>query len=253
MAFRIAFALGLGLVIGLAGCGSNTGASLVTDGELQLLGFSDEFDDPSTISKWLVRAAYEGDPSDGSVSMNGGQLLLRPSQDRYFLDDHRGLSLFKTLKSDLTPRFVIETRVTAVDPATGGAPTEAFHSAGLVVYPDVTRMTDWVVTNIGLQDVALGFEDKTTVNDNSVLTLYPTGQERSGSLRLCVVDDVITVFTRLDGEAAWTERNSFTHAIGTTIGAGVMINDYLAGTDEVEGRFDYLRFRRIDLLDDCRS
>ena len=114
-------------------------------------------------------------------------------------------------------------------------------------------MTDWVVTNIGLQDVALGFEDKTTVNDNSVLTLYPTGQERSGSLRLCVVDDVITVFTRLDGEAAWTERNSFTHAIGTTIGAGVMINDYLAGTDEVEGRFDYLRFRRIDLLDDCRS
>ena len=136
MAFRIAFALGLGLVIGLAGCGSNTGASLVTDGDLQLLGFSDEFDDQSTISKWLVRAAYEGDPSDGSVSMNGGQLLLRPSQDRYFLDDHRGLSLFKTLKSDLTPRFVIETRVTAVDPATGGAPTEAFHSAGLNSAPD---------------------------------------------------------------------------------------------------------------------
>jgi hypothetical protein len=32
-----------------------------------------------------------------------------------------------------------------------------------------------------------------------------------------------------------------------------MINDYLAGTDEVEGLFDYVRFRGIDLLDDCRS
>ena len=31
------------------------------------------------------------------------------------------------------------------------------------------------------------------------------------------------------------------------------INDYLAGTDEVEGLFDYVRFRGIDLLDDCRS
>ena len=252
MALRIAFALGLGTVIGFAGCGSNTGANLVTDGDSQLLGFSDEFDDPSTISEWLVRAAYEGEPSDGSVSINGGQLLLRPSQDRYFLNDHRGLSLFKNIASAVNPSFRIEAHITVLDPVSGGAPTETFHSAGLVIYPDVTRMSNWVVTNIGLQDGVLGFEDKTTVNDNSVLTLYPTGQEFSGSVRLCVVDDVITVFTRLDADPAWTERNSFTHAIGTTLGAGVMINDYLAGTAEVEGQFDYVRFQDIDSVDDCR-
>ena len=106
--------------------------------------------------------------------------------------------------------------------------------------------------NIGLQNGVLGFEDKTTVNDNSTLTLYPTGQEFSGSVRLCLVDDVITVFTRLDADPAWTEQNSFTHAIGTTLGAGVMINDFQAGNAEVEGQFEYVRFRDIDSVDDCR-
>ena len=253
MVFRKMWARGFGLMMVLAGCGSSTGVSLVTDGDLQFNRLSDEFDDASTISTWLVRAAFEGDSSDGSVSMNGGQLLLGPSQDRYFLNDHRGLSLFKTIESGVNPRFMIETHVTTVDPVSGGAPTETFHSAGLVVYPDVTRMSDWVVTNIGLQNGALGFEDKTTVNDNSVLTLYPTGQELTGSLRLCVVDDVITVFTRLDADPAWTERNNFTHAIGTSVGAGVMINDYLPGTAGVEGQFEYVRFQGIDSVEDCRS
>ena len=34
----------------------------------------------------------------------GGQLLLRPSQDRYFLNGNRGLSLFKNIESAGTPR-----------------------------------------------------------------------------------------------------------------------------------------------------
>ena len=219
---------------------------------MPLSGLSDEFDDAGSLSDWLVRSEVEGDPADGSVSVNGSQLLLRPLQDRYFLDDHRGLSLFKNIASADNPSFMIEAHITVVDPVSGGAPTGTFHSAGLVIYPDVTRMSDWVVVNIGLQDGVLGFEDKTTVNDDSVLTLYPTGQEFSGSVRLCVVDDVITVFTRLDADPAWTERNNCTHPIGTTLGAGVMINDYLAGTAEVEGQFEYVRFQDVDLVDDCR-
>ena len=252
MVFRKTVARGLGLMMVFAGCGPSTGLNLVTDGVVLLSGLSDEFNDPASIEKWLVRDEVEGDPSDGSVSMNGTQLLLRPSQDRYFLNDHRGLSLFKNIKSADNPRFMMWTHITVVDPMSGGAPTETFHSAGLVIYPDVTRMSDWVVTNIGLQNGVLGFEDKTTVNDNSTLTLYPTGQEFSGSVRLCLVDDVITVFTRLDADPAWTERNSFTHAIGTTLGAGVMINDYQAGNAEVEGQFEYVRFQGIDSVDDCR-
>ena len=255
MVFHKTLARGLGLMMVLASCGTGTGTglTLVTDGVVQLSGLSDEFNDPGSISTWLVRAEVEGEPSDGSVSINGGQLLLRPSQDRYFLNDHRGLSLFKHIRSADNPRFMFEAHITVVDPVSSGAPTETFHSAGLVVYPDVTRMSDWIVTNIGLQDGVLGFEDKTTVNDNSTLTLYPTGQEFSGSVRLCVVDDVITVFTRLDADPAWTERNNFTHTIGTTLGAGVMINDFMAGTAEVEGQFEYVRFRDIDSVDDCRG
>ena len=67
-----------------------------------------------------------------------------------------------------------------------------------------------------------------------------------------ITADVITVFARLDADPAWTERNSFTHAIGTTLGAGVMINDYQAGAAEVEGQFEYVRFQDIDSVDDCR-
>ena len=244
-------ARGLGFLMVLAGCGTSTGVTLVTDGDVPVSALSDEFDDPSSISTWLVRSVVEGDPSDGSVSISGGQLLLRPLQDRYFLNDHRGLSLFKNMTLADNPSFMIETHITAVDPAAGGAPTEDFHSAGLVIYPDVTRMSDWVVTNIGLQNGVLGFEDKTTVGDNSVLTLYPTGQEFSGSVRLCVVGDLITVFTRLDTDTAWTERNNFTHAMGATLGAGVMINDYQVGVAEVEGQFEYVRFEDIDSVDDC--
>ncbi len=253
MVFRKTVARGLGLMMVLAGCGTSTGINLVTDGDVRLSGLSDEFDDPGSLSTWLIRAVVEGDPYDGSVSINGGQLLLRPLQDHYFLNGNKGLSLFKNIVSADNPSFMFEAHITVVDPVSGGAPTETFHSAGLVIYPDVTRMNDWVVANIGLQNGVLGFEDKTTVNDNSVLTLYPTGQEFSGSVRLCVVDDVITVFTRLDADTAWTERNSFTHAIGTRLGAGVMINDYLAGTAEVEGQFDYVRFQDVDSVEDCRS
>ena len=253
MVFRKTLVRGLGLMMVLAGCGSSTGVILITDGDVALSGLSDEFDDVGSIPDWLVRSVVEGDPSDGSVSIGGGQLLLRPLQDHYFLDGNRGLSLFKNIASADNPSFMIETHITAVDLVSGGAPTEDFHSAGLVIYPDVTRMSDWVVTNIGLQNGVLGFEDKTTVGDNSVLTLYPTGQGFSGSVRLCVVDDVITVFTRLDADPAWTERNNFTHAIGTTLGAGVMINDYLAGTAAVEGQFEYVRFQDIDSVDDCRG
>ena len=252
MVFRKTVARGLGLMLALVGCGSGTGINLVTDGDVPLSGLSDEFDDAGSLPDWMVRSEVEGDLSDGSVSINGSQLLLRPLQDRYFLDDQRGLSIFKHIASADNPSFMIEAHITVVDLVSGGAPTETFHSAGLVIYPDVTRMSDWVVANIGLQDGVLGFEDKTTVNDNSVLTLYPTGQEFSGSVRLCVVDDVITVFTRLDADPAWTERNNFTHVIGTTLGAGVMINDYLAGTAEVEGQFEYVRFQDVDVADDCR-
>ena len=253
MVFHRTVARGLGLMMVLAGCGTSTGFNLVADGTVFLSGLSDEFDDVGSLSDWLVRSVVEGDPSDGSASITGSQLLLRPLQDRYFLDDHRGLSLFKNIQSLGGPSFMIETRVTTVDPGSGGAPTEAFHSAGLVVYPDVNRMSDWVVTNIGLQNGTLGFEDKTTVNDVSVLTLYATGQEFSGSLRLCVVDNLITVFTRLDADPAWTERNSFTHTMGTTVGAGVMINDFMVGAAEVEGQFDYVQFQAINRVEDCRS
>ena len=252
MDFYRTVAGGLGFVVVLAGCGTSTGVSLVPDRDVPLSGLSDEFDDAGSISSWLLRSEVEGDPSDGSVLINGGELLLRPVQDHYFPNDHRGLSLFKNLESADHPSFMIETQVAAVDRVSGGAPTEAFHSAGLVVYPDVTRMSDWVVANIGLQNGMLAFEDKSTFNGTSVLTLYATGQELSGAVRLCVVGNLITVFTRLDTDATWTERNAFTHAVGATVGAGVMVNDFLAGTAEVEGQFEYVRFRKIDSVVECR-
>ena len=253
MGFFRTLAGGLVFVVVLAGCGSSTGVSLVTDRKLlPVSGLSDECDDAGSLSSWLVRSEVEGDPSDGSVSIRDGQLLLRPVQDHYFLNDQRGLSLFKNLEVGADPRFMIETHVAAVDRASGGAPTETFHSAGLVVYPDVTRMSDWVVVNIGLQSGTLAFEDKSTVGGTSVLTLYDTGQELSGAVRLCVVGNLITVFTRLDSEATWTERNAFTHAVGPIVGAGVMVNDFQAGTAEVEGQFEYVRFEEIDSLVECR-
>ena len=91
MVFHKTLARGLGLMMVLAGCGSSTGLNLVADGTVFLSGLSDDFDDVSSLSDWLVRSVVEGDPFDGSVSIAGSQLLLRPLQDSYFLDDHRAV------------------------------------------------------------------------------------------------------------------------------------------------------------------
>ena len=248
----VARVLALGaLVIGCGPVGTGPNLVLDTPSSPTLMVLNDEFDNSASISDWLVRADVEGDASDGSASITANKLVLHPLQDRYFLDDRRGLSLFKTIDVAEFPRFMFETQVTAVDRASGGAPTEAFHSAGLVIYPDTARTSDWVVTNIGLQNGSLGFEEKSTVDNASTLTLYDIG-ELSGVVRLCVIDQVITVFTRLTTELTWTERNSFTHTIGPIVGAGVMVNDYLAGNEEVEGRFEYVRFSEVESVGDCQ-
>ncbi len=242
----------LPLVVVCTGCGQiGTGPNQIVN-PTGVVTLSDEFTTVGSLSDWLVRSEVEGDPPAGSFSIASGKLVLSPAQDRYFLDDHRGLSLFKAVRSAEYPRFMLETQVSARDRPSGGAPTEPFRSAALVIYPDTAHMNDWVVTNIGVQDGRPGYEDKSTIDDNSTLTLYDVG-ELTGVLRLCVIDDVVTAFTRLPSETTWTERNSFTHTIGTTVGAGVMVNDYLAGTAEVDGEFDYVRFEAIDDLDDCRS
>lgn len=240
----------LGLT-GPFGCGGDDADPLGVDGNLSAL--NDDFTSASSLSQWTVRSDAEGHPSDGAVEITGGQLVLRPHQNHYFYNEHRGLSLYKTIVSSAHPRFVIETQVRATDRATGGAPTEDFHSAGLVIYPNLDDMRDWVVGNIGYQNEWLGFEDKTTVDDRSVLTLYPSGGADAGQVRICMIDNAITVFTRLNGAAAWTERNSFTHAVGAQMGAGVMINDYLMGSAEVNGVFEYVRFAEVSGIADCRA
>jgi|GEM_PF-4982104 len=234
----------------LVGCGSDpaaspTGPSGSPGPATTLAVLSDEFDDPATLTRWSVRSAVENGSPDGSVTIGAGQLQLFPDQDRYFLNTHRGLSLFQRIDPAAHPDFVMETSVAAYQRGTTGAPTEDFHSAGLVVYPDLGNMTTWVVANIGRQAGSLAFEDKNTVNDQSNLTLYGTGSDYAGFIRLCITGSTVAVFTRLPSETGWTARNSFTHTIGTAVGAGVMINDYLAGTDLVEGRFDYVRYADI--------
>ena len=71
MVFRKTMARELVLAMVLAGCGGQgTGPTLIPDSPVDEAGLSalnDEFDDPSSISTWLVRSQFESDPSDGSV------------------------------------------------------------------------------------------------------------------------------------------------------------------------------------------
>ena len=114
-------------------------------------------------------------------------------------------------------------------------------------------MTNWVVTNLGFQNGSPGWEDKTTVANSSALTLYPSGGDTEGLVRLCVFQGTVTAYTRRLSDENWTERNSFPHSFGNAAGAGVMMNDFLVGTAEVEGQFEYVRFREIAMLTECSS
>ncbi|MEW6056773.1 MAG: hypothetical protein AB1540_09165 [Bdellovibrionota bacterium] len=242
------------------GGGGTGGSSSNASAAASISDLNDEFDASSSISNWEERSVAEGGVTgtDGSSLISGGYLLLKPNANNYFYQGNRGLNFFKRINLSRYSRFIVEASVRAhergsmVNPPPVG--TE-FHSAGLIIYTDLTDFQDWVVVNLGRQDVAtgLGFESKNTVNNVSNLWLYSSSGENVGFVRLCVVDGNITTLTKLPADPAWTQRDTFTHAgmVGNNVGVGLMTNDYLTAVADMDGAFDYIRFREISDATEC--
>jgi hypothetical protein len=234
---------------GSAGEGGRGGAGAGGGGEggaVPCASLSDEFDDASSLECWARREVVEGTPAQYELldvdTTVPGQLVIEPTGSGWY-DDDEGPFLYKELTGD----FVVEVEAAALDEGDlVSAPSEPFHSAGLLARdPSSDQGTqDWVMYNLGRQEMFVGSEGKTTLSSMSVLTLLP-GEHR-GLLRMCRDGADIRLLRRLEGDAAWVEEHVYPRPdLPATLQVGLVINAWPPGGGDarnLHARFGYVRF-----------
>jgi len=115
---------------------------------------------------------------------------------------------------------------------------------------------NWVVHNVGFQDVSVATEAKTTVDSSSVYRL--ANGAPSGEVAICRLGSTFHLLRRLDGEAEWTEMTSHDDPayppydrpdLPDTLQVGIMANAF--SSPDILARFDYVHFTRPTSIEDC--
>ena len=149
-----------------------------------LTAFSDEFDAPATINRWLRIYQTEGwsnnvlEQFDIHTSRTGHAVMVPYTSTWYA--DYRGELTYKIISGD----FVITTHVDTLNRAGTGAPASLYSLAGLMVRTPLamTNSAQWlpnqqnyIFLSLGCADLpgSYQFEVKTTINSISSLHLRP--------------------------------------------------------------------------------
>jgi hypothetical protein len=236
---------------------SANGGSGGSGGSANCPQFSDELDDPSTLSCWSLRHQVEGDPAQYDSLDVGqtvpGHLVIRPTAGGWYNEQEHPL-VYKEFGGD----FVVETYAMALDETDPNLPTsDDYHSAGLMLRDPAsdTGTQNWLMYNTGYQVGETGTEGKTTVDSNSVLTLLP-GTFR-GRLRICRLGAEYRMFKWLEGETDWTLEHTYTRPdLPGTLQVGMVTNAWppQGGPDRnIEARFDYIRVGSVASVADCTA
>jgi hypothetical protein len=203
-----------------------------------------------------------------------------------WFSDTSGAMLYAYIGGD----FMVETKVTAnlrTDIVQRSNTTYA--SAGLIVRDPLSTPSKmrWLVYNIGFQDGYFGTELKTTRDsaggfeleaifsgNNSSSTWFSNkleGSSNEAQLRICRIGSEFRFLIKPTGETTWREETKMTSTVraGSTadvpglletgsirlqrtdlpsmLQVGVMANT----SDTTEGRYDHLRFKRINNFESC--
>ena len=171
------FSLAAAVALSLA----NVAPSAASD---DLTAFSDEFDSPATISRWLRIYQTEGwgnnvlERFDIHTNRPGHAVMVPYTSSWYA--EWRGELTYKIVTGD----FVITTHVDTLNRAGTGAPASHFSLAGLMVRTPrtMTNATQWTPNSQNYIFLSLGsadnpgsfqFEVKTTINSVSTLHIRP--------------------------------------------------------------------------------
>ncbi|MCA9627394.1 MAG: hypothetical protein KC766_07000 [Myxococcales bacterium] len=263
---------GAGAQGGLGGTTSSGGTSSGGSGGGCPTGLDDEFDDPCTLDQWTAEnfassaASYDiGTTEPGFLTISFS--ASTPDQTAWYAG-HVGPILRKRVSGDFW--VMAEVHAQRVDDA-NSAPTGSYNSAALLVR-DVATPGHWLMHSLGHHGgnsngpgaglpggcpnqgefVGVGSEAKITVNQASTLCLNPSTAFR-GRLAICRVGSHFHMLRKLEGEAGWTETNSFSHPqIGAAMDVGPVANGWGVPPD-VSSRFDWIHFGVPASESDCSA
>lgn len=215
-------------------------------------GFSDEFEDPCSLSAWAQEnLSYTETDIDDSVAGNLSVRFLETTP-RYsaWYENYTAPLLHKPV----TGNFLVVTRVNAHHvEGEQLAPSSWFNSAGLMMRDpaSVGGNQNWLVYNLGYQFEFVGTEGKTTDNSSSVLTLLPTDGRYEGRLAACRYGATFRMFRHIDGDAGWRLDHTYQRAdLPATLDVGLMANVWeLPATTHAE--FEYVRLTVPTAESDC--
>lgn len=204
---------------------------------------SDEFDDATTLGNWQEGPSTLYDVLDIDTSMADHMVFVpTTSPMNGWFGNYVGPFRYKEVAGD----FVAVMDVTAgnvSDPSL--PPTGQYNSAGFLARDPASSdgNQNYVMFNIGFQDVELATEGKITINSSSILTLTSSLGSYSGLLTLCRVGNTFHLLRNLDNESDWTETERIDPAGYTfpnTLQVGPIVNGWL--DSDLYAQFDYIRF-----------
>ncbi len=195
-------------------------ASIAIPASAQVWLLDDEFNDASTLSNWSRFYATEDWPDRMRVvdinTTDAGMLYMEPTSTGWYNDLHAPF-LYKTVSGD----FVVETRLRTRG-ISGPLPATTYSLAGLFVRAPrkITSATwtagdeNWLFFSVGVgNDVnAYSFEDKSTVNSVSNLTVTATPGHGFVKMRVTRQGSIFTLDYRWPNSRDWVTHRVFNRA-----------------------------------------
>jgi len=234
----------------------------IFDGDGDIGELNDEFDDASTLSCWFRNDEEEGTPAEFSTvdidASTQDHLTLFPTPSGWFRDQD-GPFFYKQVAGD----FMVEVQVeaTSLDDFSQ-PPSLPFSSAGILVRDPASSTLpnneNWVMYDVGRQQVFVGTEGKTTVQSDSDLILQEG--PNSGRLRICRIGTTVILARRLAGELEFTERHVFDRPdFPDLLQVGMCATAFnvngvrpdLTIEPDLRAAWDYVRYSSIETEADC--
>jgi hypothetical protein len=216
--------------------------------------FSDEFDDAGTTTDWALGPSDAFDAYDVDTTTSG-HLNVVLGQYTFWHDENQGFFLYKTVTGDFAVR--VRTAIDSIDNP-GTVPTGSFHAAGIMARDPASGMgtESWIMYDLGRQNAVTPRGTRaanTAVDDTSQQLTASTGDVTSGELVMCRLGDSFHLFRRLDGEATWTETNTFDRDLPDDMQVGMAAHAGYAANPDLVATFDFARLTVPASLADCTA
>lgn len=230
----------------------------------QLSTFSDEFDDPTTITNWDIHTSgplaanyYESLVFADSLVMGATPAGVAAPTDQLTIipgPDHCGWyanTMGSMLSKEVTGNFVVSTYVTLHNKFDyNGLPDSDYNAGGLIARnPNTQGNENYVIANLGYQSHANGVGTETKTTTNGVSTLYLNPDSSRAEMRICRIGDTFRTYKRNPTDAGYIEILELERPdLPPTLQVGIMTNGWDANYNDppnVRVEYDYIRYEEV--------